>query len=204
MKNFFRVMIACKDTIFENRDRPAADAFMKVRAFVEGASYSTCKRARTLAEMRIKGCDAHVISEHFGVSYDTIRTELKKMSKDLWGIFPEDFFEKLSSYKENKPYVDEVISALAFYGKTADDLLLMDVVRDARGGSTPDDGATYSIKDCRNEVEFLLRYSKSFYAKDVLSVDKRKLRYLIDVLDGKVNISEQVALANELGGFKNG
>lgn len=202
MKNFFRVMVTCKDVIFEKKDRPAADVFLKVRSFVEGGAYSSCKRAKSLAEMRLKGCDAHVISEHFGVAYDTIRTELKKMSKELWGIFPEDFFDRLSNYHENRAYVDEVVSALRFYGKTAEGLLLMDVVRDIRTSTPIGEDVEYSIEECQEELEFLTRYSKGFYAKDMERMDKGKLKYLIDTLDGKGTITNQVAVANKLGGFE--
>lgn len=203
MKNFFRAMISCKDTIFEKKDRPAADVFVKVRAFVEDGSYSTCKRAKALAEMRLKGCDAHIIAEHFSVAYDTIRTELKKMSKELWGIFPEDFFEKLSDYRENKGYVDSVVSALGYHGSSADNLVLLDVTRSIRNTKRVDSVMKYALDDCQKEIEFLQRYSKAFYEKDLSTVDLQKLRYLIGVLDGEDTVLQQAKLISLVGGVNN-
>lgn len=200
MKNFFRAMVACKDTIFEKKDRAAADVYLKVKAFVEEGSYTNCKKARSLAEMRLRGLDAHVIAEHFGVAYNTIRTELKRMSKDLWGIFPEDFLDKLSDYRTNKQYVDEIIKSLDYLSVRAEDLLLMDVVRVLRVDAG---GETYSLADCTEEVDFLKRYSKAFFDEDLHTVDKDKLRYLISILDGSTTVVERAKLIGVLGGNNN-
>lgn len=201
MKNFFRAMIECKDAIFEKKDRPAADAFVKVKEFVESGVYSTVGRARSIAEMRLRGDDPHIISERFGVAYDTIRTELKKMSIDLWNIFPEDFFVKLAEYKENKAYVDKVISALGYYGKKAEDLILWDVVRSTKGISGGDE--EYDLSECRDEIDLLLRYSRAFFEVDIAKVNASKLRYLLGVLDGNGSAVKRVDLIKELGGFEN-
>ena len=47
----------------------------------------------------------------------------------------------------------------------------------------------YDISDLQDELYFLLRYSKSFFENDLLSVDLNKLAYILSVIDGKAGNS---------------
>jgi hypothetical protein len=184
MKNFFSEMLKCKRLIYENRDRLSADVFLKVKSFVEGGSYSSCKKASDIAKMTLQGFNPQAIAEHFELSYETIRTEKRNISNELWGIFPKDFFEKLADYKSNKDYIDDCIFSLENVCLSSKDLLLMGISNDILSKNTlPLED--YSIEDLQDELFFLLRYSKAFYENDLLTVDLNKLAYLIGVIDGK-------------------
>lgn len=185
MKNFFSEMLKCKREIYARRDRLLADVYSKVQSFVESGKYSACKKAEDIAKMSLKGYDARVISEHFGLKYDTIRTEKRLISNELWGIFPTDFFEKLLDYRNNKTYIDDCLYSLDNFGMTSDKVILLDVVRNINALSDVYSDEEYLTEELQNEFDFLLRYSKEFFENDLSTVNISKLKYILDVLDMK-------------------
>lgn len=188
MNNFFKEMLKCKMSIYNRKDRLSADVFLKVQTFVESGSYSSCKKAPYIAKMSLQGFSPVYIAQHYGLSSETIRAEKRNISKELWGIFPEDFFEKLSNYSLNKEYVDSCIYSIENAGTSSNDLLLMGISADIYSKNTKPLG-DYDISDLQDELYFLLRYSKSFFENDLLSVDLNKLAYILSVIDGKAGNS---------------
>ena len=201
MNNFFREMLKCKREIYNRRDRLSADVFSKVQTFVESGSYSACKKADDIAKMLLKGYDDRVIAEHFGLKYDTIRTEKRLISNELWKLFPSDFFEKLLDYSDNKVYIDECIYSVSNSSVSSDDILLVGVLNEVKCPDIDYPEGDIRFEDMRDELDFLLRYSKSFFESDLLTIDKGKVNYIIDVLDGKIgNPSLRTKLIKEFIG----
>ena len=188
MNNFFKEMLKCKMSIYNKKDRLSADVFLKVQTFVESGSYSSCKKASYIAKMSLQGFSPVYIAQHYGLSSETIRAEKRNISKELWGIFPEDFFEKLSNYPLHKDYIDSCIYSIENVGTSSNDLLLMGISADIYSKNTKPLG-DYDISELRDELYFLLRYSKSFFENDLLSVDLNKLAYILSVIDGKAGNS---------------
>lgn len=185
LKNFFSEMLKCKQKIYDRRNRLSADVYTKVQKFVEEGSYSSCKKAPTIAKMTLSGFDAKTIAQHIGKSYDTIRTEKRQISNDLWRIFPEDFFEKLADYSENRSYIDDCIQSLGTYNLSSVDYLIVGVLNDLKSQKDATGLSDCDILDLTNELDFLRRYSKAFFEDDLKTVDVKKVNYIIDVIDGK-------------------
>lgn len=183
MRNFFNEMLKAKREIYKRRDRLVADIFTKIQAFVEEGSYSTCKKAGKVAELSLKGYDARDLAEYFGLKYDTIRTEKRLISNELWGIFPQDFFEKLLSYRDNRSYIDNCISSINNFDISSNNILLLDVLKIVNNYAG--DVGSYDIPELRDELDFLARYSKAFLDEDIRTLDMDKLRYIVNVLDRK-------------------
>lgn len=200
MTNFFSEMLKCKKKIYDKRDRVLADKFIILQEFVESGVYSSCKKADEIAKLTLKGYNAHVLAEHFNLAYDTIRTEKRLISNELWKIFPKNFFEKFLEYRENKQYIDDCFYSMGVHDLTSDDFLLLDVKRSINHINN-NTFEVFDIKDLTYEIEFLQRYSKTFFNSDLSNVDKEKLMYIIDILDGKkVNASLRTDIIKELQG----
>lgn len=184
MKNFFSVMLNCKRIIFENRDRLAADVYKKVQVFVESGVYSKCKKADDIASMTLNGYNAYVIAEKYNLSYETIRVEKRQISEELWRIFPVDFFSKLCEYRENKEYIDDCLYSISHLNVKSSNLVFFDVVKEIKDKPCKNSSIEYDYTELRNEIDFLMRYSREFFKFDLANVDIDKLKYLIDVIDG--------------------
>lgn len=200
MKNFLDTMKRCKDEIYNRRNRQSADVFVKVQSFVESGVYSSCKRAGEIARLTLRGYDPMMLAEHFRRSYETMRTEKRSISVRLWEIFPHDFFDKLIDYKDNKQYIDECLYSIATYETSANNLLLLDVVRDIEC-SDNFTNEEYSIEDLKDEIDFLARYSRPFYENDKSGLSSSKLNYIVSVLNSNAgNFSTRAKILKELIG----
>lgn len=178
-------MLKCKDAIYKKRDRASAEAYMRVKKFVEEASYSSCKKASDIAKLTLLGHDAHYLAEYFNKSYDTIRTEKRHISEDLWKLFPLDFFDKLENYQKNKDFIDKCLSSLGNSELTSTDFLFRDFVNFVQSKSDSSYVGEFNEIEFKDELHLLKLYSRLFMEEDMQNVDISKLKYLIDVLDGK-------------------
>lgn len=183
MKNFFSVMIKCKDEIYERRDRNAADVFVKVRDFVESGRYSSCKRASDIAKLTLRGLKDSDIAIKFDRSVETVRSEKRKISVELWSIFPADFFDNLLDYRNKSSYVDSCIFALNYWGSASDAVLLSDVVKGVLLSGKVQ-GNDYTIEELKEEIGVLRLYTRDYLETNLSMSDIDKLRYIIAILDG--------------------
>lgn len=184
MKNFFSIMIRCKDEIYERKDRLAAEAFIKVKSFVENEKYSRCKKANEIAKFSLRGYNVKELAEKFGISVEGAKSEKRKVSEELWRIFPYDFFDKLKEYRENKDFIENFLYSLSLYNLKSDNLLLWDVVDAVR--CCDSSNVNYNLSDLVDEVDFVSRYSKVFFEHDISNIDVSKLKYIVDVIDGNI------------------
>jgi hypothetical protein len=212
MVNFFSAMLKCKNAIYNNRDRVSADAFLKVQSFVESGTYSSCKKADFLAEKILAGVDMREIADYLDLSYETIRSEKRTISNELWGIFPQDFFDKLACYDKNKEYIDDCMYYALHTNISAKDLVLSDVCniirseKDTSGGldwfnSTAFEVEKFGVSAINKEIDLLKRYSRSFLKGDMSECKLSNLKYVLDVLDGKEGTANlRASIIKELKG----
>lgn len=200
MKNFFSVLLKCKQDVYERRDRAAAEVLKVVQRFAESGIYSSCKKAGDIVSLTLRGFDVKTIGEKYNLSPETIRSEKRKISEELWSIFPNDFFDNFVDFNNNRDYFKDFLYSLGEYNSKSGDFILIDVLSKIPAYS--DLGSEdYCIEDIRNELDLLLRYSAMFLAEDLKRVDMKKLRYIIDVLDYKIPKSElRVLLLKEFKG----
>lgn len=181
--NFFRNMLKCKEEIYNKKDRLSADAYLKVKKFVEGGEYSKVKKAGSMAKLILSGYSNDYIANHFEISSNTVRVEKNQMSVELYRIFPADFFAKLVNYRENREFVDDCLYSLRTYNLKSSDFVLSDVLMSVR--FFEESSEDYDLVDLSNEIDFLLRYSKLFLDKELEDIDKFKLKFLVEIIDGK-------------------
>ena len=185
MANFFSEMLKCKRYIYDHKDRGAALAFKEVQRFVETGKYSSCKKAAEIGKRLLAGYSKDEIAQLFNLSPETIRTNKKNMSAELWLLFPSDFFDRLCDYANNRDYIKSCLYSISTYDVTSDKIVLLDVLREISNRSDGIDSFDYSLQELGNELDFLLRYSKGFLENEFASVDIDKLAYILKVLDKK-------------------
>lgn len=179
----------CKETIYEKKDRAAADVYSMIVDFLKTGRYSSYRKANELSKMILSGCTSQVIASQLGISEATVRNHTMSVSNELYRLFGQNFFDKLANYSENKLDVDTVMYRIKHLDKTAVSYILSDTlsaIRSQAGLYSYD----YNIKDCSNEVDFLRRYSRMFMVASMERVDVRKLSYILDILDGKCGTPE--------------
>lgn len=185
MKNFFSAMLKCKDSIIKKRDKASAEAYLNLRKFLETEKYSSCKKANEIAKLTLDGYDVHYIASYFGKSYDTIRTEKRRISDELWKMFPKDFFERFEDFSKNQTFINGCLSSLGSFNLTSDKILFLELVNTVRTKSGLSYDGKFDYALFREELQFLKLYSKLFIDSDLENVDISKLKYLLDVLDGR-------------------
>ena len=199
MKNFFSTMLLCKEKIYSMRNRGAAEAYLKVQAFVVSGVYSRNRKAAEIADLSLKGMDAKVLAEHFGLSYETIRSEKRKISDELWKLFPHDFFDLLIDFKKNQKIVDDVLYSLSVYEIKSGNIIFREVLNSVSVLKPKDYLGKTDLSEFDAEIHFLRLYSKFFLEKDLEGINLSKVSYLIDVLDSKKgNLLEKAELLREL------
>lgn len=182
-KNIFRSMLTCKDKITNDRDKEAARKYLEVKSFVESGSYSPYKYAEDLAKLSLGGYADSYIARMLNIQENTLRVYRGRVSEQLESILGKDFFDLLANYQSNRREVDRRILCALKYNLTAEDLICSEVVVQ----SVMNEGSTevFDLKDCKREISFLLRHSKSTIETELKSLDKKKLAYLIDLLNSK-------------------
>ena len=199
MKSFFSTMLKCKKAIYESRNRSAAKAYLKVQDFVASGTYSKCRKAKELISLILDGHDAHYISDYYGLTYDTIRTEIRHISNELWEMFPSDFFDRLLEYNDNSDFIDDCLYSLENRDLTSEKIIFREVTKElTMKGGNPYIGS-FSSEEFSEELHFLLMYSTLFLKSDIEGIDVEKVFYLMDLLDGKAGtVTERAELLKSL------
>lgn len=182
-------MLLCKEEIYNKRNRAAADVYADIEAFLKNGKYSSYRRANELSKMMLSGCKSKFMSERLGISEATLRNHIMRVSDDLYGLFGQTFFDKLASYSENRCEVDSVMYRVRHVDESAITYVLSDVLSAVRSQRYSYNGC--SLDDCSGEIDFLRRYSHAFMEEAMGRLDRKKLAYLVDVLDGRAGTTDE-------------
>lgn len=185
-RGFYRSMIIAKQKIAEKKDRRAGEVWLEVKDILEMGYFSSYKKAGQLSSLILNGYSDEYISKHFGIEEPTVRVTKRKLSIELYKLFGEDFFDLLLNYNENSREISKRMYIAKNLNKSAVDLIPEEVLTLVNGsllGKEPK--ATFDMKDCSKELSFLLSHSKLKLREEVQRLDKEKLSYLLNMLDGK-------------------
>lgn len=197
-------MLNCKRRIYDCRDRDAATAYLKVNKFVESGVYSSCAKASEMVELILKGYKTQELADYFCIAYNTAKNEKRKISMELWEIFPSDFFDKLYNFKENRDYINSCLYSIENFEVKSEKFIFSEVIMKVKR-LKPTDGFEViepsDVLSFTNEIDFLKLYSKIHLEDDLNGVDIVKVKYLLDVLDSKEGNTElRSKLLKELKG----
>ena len=198
MKNFFSSMLDCKEEIYSSRNRKAADAYIKLDAFVRSGKYSTSKHSKALSTMMLDGLSNYKSAARLGISENTVRVIKQNLSNSLYSLFGNDFFDLLLSDPGGWRVLGKMY-VIENYDVTSFKYISDDMRRSVAKSLDEDSDYDFSFDDCAVEFDFLCRYSIPFMLKELEGLDPKKLMYLIDCIDGKSGgIDERARVLMEL------
>ena len=184
-KGFLVDMLACKDIIARNKDREAGKVWLAVQTFVESGCYSSYRRAGELTRLSLQGYKDGYISNYMKVSEQTVRFYRMNISKQLYSLFGDGFFDLLSNYQWHKDEVTARVTSVNYMFLHSVDFLPNEVLVMLNNSKVvPCDD--FSLMDCKKELIFLNRYCMQSLRDDFKKLDRVKLDYLIRMLDGLV------------------
>lgn len=205
---FLRAMSLAKEDIAKRKDKPAGEAYLTLKKFLEQGSYSTYKKAGLLATHVLGGYSDSYTARALDISEATLRVHKRNISIELYNLFGEDFFELLSNYTENKQEILNRLSIISTFNLSSRDILpeeLLVILSSLKGGCNNLTDDDVSISACEREISYLVRHSLNLAKRELESLDTDKLIYLINLLDKNIeakNRGELLSKIYEEGGLE--
>lgn len=186
MRSFFTAMSIAKTEIKKRRDRSAAEVYKEVEAFVESGVYTSYKGISTLATMYLNGGKDENIAIALGISESTVRVHKRNISNQLYVLFGEDFFSLFEDFSSNREEIYNRLKIASAKPISPNEILDIEILSNIEGLKTKSERTQdYSIGECSKEIRFINLYNKKAVQKELEGLDKNKLRYILEVLDGR-------------------
>ena len=183
-KNFLSRMRTLKKKIGEEKDREAATVYLEIEKFVLSCEYSKYQKAKQLVRYSLEGDSADQCAVYLNTTCSNIRDRLRLISDSLYNIFGEDIFELFNNFLLNEKEIKKRVYVANHFKDSASNYLFVDFLHIILRNTTSDK-KPYSIYDCKDELEFILKHSIPYVKSELSSLDQSKVAFLIDVLDGK-------------------
>lgn len=188
----------------EEYDDPDKRALLsEVVDYVLDGGFSKYSRAGELISTQsiatgADGRTAKVCSELMGISENNFIKKRTQISNELYSLFGDDFFVRLSYdplQRSLETLVHNTITGVEVF-----DYVNRDVVARVHWKSLEEhtDKDVYDVRDCRNELEFLKTYSLPKMWGEFRELDAGKLNYLLSLLEGKGPVRDREGLLHVL------
>lgn len=160
---------------------------LEMKEFLKKGTYSNYKRSKEL--MNFWGMTSIYASKCMGLSEAAIRVKRRDLSNELYQLFGKDVFDRLRS--GDRSVLKEIRTKIKILqvDKLSTDYIPMEFIEYIRSHSDVSD-ATYSVKECKGEIAFLVRHSINMFEKEVSSLDLNKLMFLLRLLDRKSGMAD--------------
>lgn len=202
-KSFFREMADLKLYAYETRNKSVARLYKELHTFVLDGDYSSVKSAPKLVKLIDMGASEQVKASALAITGDTVRNKTRTISMELFELFGRDFFEKARSGDiSQEEECKHILFAAVRSCRSSSDYVL-DEVKMQTNYSPRDNMPEFPLDDCKEELSFLLDYSRPALSIRLSSLDKGKLNYLMSLLDGKgdkIAQYEVFSYLEEMGG----
>lgn len=179
MKSFFLSLDDSISTAKYNANEKQYNLCMDIKTYLLNSNYSNYKNLKLF--MSYWGEPDSYMAKMTGMKESTIRVTRRNLSNLLYDKFGYDFFSLLNS--GDNLLLAEAKSRFELVKKDVDsDSYVLRLVKEECVGVIGD--ALYSIRDCSNEIKFLVKHSIPMIKNEISSLDKGKLLYLLSILDG--------------------
>lgn len=188
----------------EEYDDPDKRALLSdVVNYVLDGGFSKYSRAKELISTQsvatgADGRTAKVCAELMGISENNFIKKRTQISNELYSLFGDDFFVRLSYSPLQRSLGALVHNTIT--GVEVFDYVNRDVVARVHWKSLEEhtDKDVYDVRDCRNELEFLKTYSLPKMWSEFKELDAGKLNYLLSLLEGKGPVRDREGLLHVL------
>lgn len=183
-KNFLTKMLILKDEIVASRNKEEAQDYIELKNFTNSCCYFNYKHSVKLVNSYLSGKPTEDIAVMLGITASVCRDHLKEASDNLYKIFGDDFFELFSDYSSNKQEIKNRIHYASFMVKGSSQFIFPDVIASIPVSKTST-RRMFTVYECREELEFLLRYSRPVMQEALSSLNTEKLNFILRVMDGE-------------------
>lgn len=183
MANFFKTLDSAIQSSVKSEDLVALSLLEKLKLYLSDGKYSSYKRASEVINLNnVPIKDASIV---LGITADTLKRARYSLSKEAWGIFGNDFFErlKLGDYD----YCENLVSSVVGSSPSIDVLprglheLLVSV---GESSGVFEYIGDLDLDDCSRELEFLLTISEPYIRAVSSNLDISKLLRLANAVNG--------------------
>lgn len=187
-KNFFKEFLSLKEVIAKEKNKEAATVWLEIKELLLTGKYSNYRKTKELAELILNGYVDSAISIKLNVDENTVRTNKRTLSNELYSIFGEDFIDLFQNFNKNRSLINKrIILAKANFSGGASYIanqLPIDVVSLLRGYSLEEGVITsFNIEDCKKELQFLGRFCIKNIQKELSELDPAKVAYIFKLIN---------------------
>ena len=188
--SFYRAMKLAKEDIASKKDKPAGELWLRVKDFMVAGNFSKYKKAGQLSKSILEGYSDSYTARVLGVEESTVRVHINNLSKELYNLFGNDFFDLLKDYSTNKKEIERRLTGVETVQLSSRDVLpeelLILITKSPRFGTSLEKN-DIDLSSCHAEISFLMRHSNSKLKSELSTLSIEKLNYLLDLIDLKVD-----------------
>lgn len=153
----------------------------ELKEFIKSATFTRIKDSRLI--LGYWGEPDSYVEDVTGKSANSIRQLRLRLSKQLYELLGYDFFGLLEEGSQKS--LRECIFRMRLASKDleAKRYLYRELIDTVKANSEVDD--EIDITTCKNEIQFLVKHSRSALASEMSTLDMNKLNYLIRMLDNE-------------------
>lgn len=182
-KNFLRQIREMKSIAYQNRDKDFGKFLLELQSYVLAGEYSSYKKVRQLTSWVIEGYSDSYIADALQIKESTVRVTCRSVSNELYRLFGNDFFELAVDFKSNRDELYRRLNLVEISRNSASTYVLRDVL-EIVGEPNEFYNKNTKMYECTDEVTFLKKYNLQRIKKDLDKLDRNKLIFLINVLNG--------------------
>lgn len=182
-ENFLKCLKDAKADALQRKDQGMATIIMEINNFVKGCTYTTCKIGKSVLESCSHGYSDKDTALALGVTEERVRGVRKQLSDELYDVYGTDIFELLMDYRQNYDIIRGRLDYASHLSDGLHNLVCSEVLRGMHSYGKKS-RRSYDLRDCEEEIDFLIKYSVQNIENNLEILDKDKIAYLLEVING--------------------
>lgn len=183
-KSFYKSLVEAKASAVEQKNTIAVNLINRVSKYILRGSFSSYKKAGTISRLFLDGASDPFVALTLGISESTVRVQRRNLSKELYFLFGNDFFDILKELPASKVAVSRRIYLVESMNKEPEELFFVEFLSLLKGSVLSVDTSEVDIKECGKEISFLVNNSRAFIGKELSALKPENLGYLLGVIEG--------------------
>lgn len=180
MISFFRNLDSLTREASSCKNEELVSFCSQIRKYIMSADFTKYKKAKEI--LSYWGEPDSSVALMVGMKESTVRVTRRNLSIELYEKFGYDFFTLLEEQSKKSLEEGKFRFEVAKDLRSASSFIPFDILNAIRlDGSMAEE---FDIKECGDEIRFLVKYSKQNIERELGTLDKNKLMYLTRMLDG--------------------
>lgn len=190
MRSFFTAMSMIKAEIRKRRDKEVGLIYKEIETFVESGVYTSYKGIATMTQVYFNGGKDKDVALALGISEPTVRVHKRNISNQLYALFGTDFFSLFDDVTNNEEEIHRRLQMASVKTISPSEIFPIEILTSIDSLSSKQvRNLDYSIDSCDKEIRFINLYNRKAIQRELEDLDKNKLRYILEVLDGRAGTS---------------